>query len=545
MRQRRATVARKAAVKTPAAPPAIMSLDPQNCTVEREGLGLLQDLVRESAQHAGPIIEVGTLLGVTATHMALVKQPGQKIVTVDKYCWNPWGLMPDKHFALARQVLHYLIETGHVEQVWQDKNEFYANYAGPPPAMVFLDAVHNYEETKRDIDWAISVGARIIAGHDYCDRFPGVMQAVDEHGGIARLAGSVWQLRHQAATTAVAGVAAVAAPAEDVIQYNGKQLVRGLVSIVMPAYNATEFISLALVDIAKQSYREWELIIVEDGSRDDSEAIVQRFQREHPEHRVFYYRKPKNTGVSNTRNIAFTHCRGEFIAFLDADDRWAPEHLERKLKFLSKRDTDLVYSRVEMFDSDTDDKLCVWGIRRDEIESFPESMYRRPFLQPSGVVIRHSLALDVGGFNEEMAFGEDYDYYFRALALGKQFVFDKKVTSRYRKNHESAATTDRLTLCYEATAVVSHRYLDALPGKRRGRLRTVAKNFLKAGASHMATKPSKRNGCHPDKAVDLLLQAWLLRKYRPDYLAYYLLARFAKATGRYRVFRHFFKRLAK
>ena len=176
---------------------AALPFDPQLSTVEPAGLALLRRLVREAADYPGPIIEIGTLAGITATHMALAKRPEQKIITVDNYCWNPWNWPADQHHAMARQVLHYLTETGHVELVRADKAQFYASYSGPPPALVFLDAWHTYEETKKDIDWARSVGARLIAGHDYCDQFPGVIQIVNERGGPREIAGWVWVLNSE------------------------------------------------------------------------------------------------------------------------------------------------------------------------------------------------------------------------------------------------------------------------------------------------------------------------------------------------------------
>ena len=172
----------------------VAGFHPQQATVEAEGIPLIQRLVRESRKFSGPIVEVGTLLGITTTNIALAKAADQKIITVDLYCWNPWGFTPDVHEALAAQMLHYLVESGQVERVRMDKNEFFASYQGTAPAMVFLDAVHDYEETMKDIQWARSAGARIIAGHDYCDEFPGVKQAVDESGGPRQLAGTVWVL---------------------------------------------------------------------------------------------------------------------------------------------------------------------------------------------------------------------------------------------------------------------------------------------------------------------------------------------------------------
>jgi Methyltransferase domain len=172
----------------------ITGFHPHQATVEPEAVEFVQHLVRESCEFPGPIVEVGTLLGVTTTNMALAKSAHQKIITVDLYCWNPWGLSPDAHEALTSQVLHYLTATGHVQRVRMDKNEFFRSYAGPAPAMVFLDAVHNYEETKKDIQWARAVGAKIIAGHEYCDEFPGVKCVVDEFGGPRELCASVWVL---------------------------------------------------------------------------------------------------------------------------------------------------------------------------------------------------------------------------------------------------------------------------------------------------------------------------------------------------------------
>jgi hypothetical protein len=172
----------------------IAGFHPQQATIEAECIPFVQRLVRDSRQHDGPIVEIGTLLGITTTNMALAKSQDQKIITVDNYCWNPWGLTPDVHQALTSQILEYLVQTGHVERIRMDKNEFYRLYEGPSPSLVFLDAWHDYEETKKDIEWARSVGTRIISGHDYCDEFPGVKQIVDECGGPRETVGTVWVL---------------------------------------------------------------------------------------------------------------------------------------------------------------------------------------------------------------------------------------------------------------------------------------------------------------------------------------------------------------
>jgi hypothetical protein len=161
-------------------------------SVWQSELPFVQELVEKANALPGPIIEVGTLFGFTTTRMAVWKAPEKRIVTVDNYCGNFWHLTPASHRALTRCILSYLVETGQVEIVDADKNDFYAGYRGDPPALVFLDADHTYEETRRDIRWARQVGARIIAGHDYV--FEGVYRAVNEAGGPARLHETVWAL---------------------------------------------------------------------------------------------------------------------------------------------------------------------------------------------------------------------------------------------------------------------------------------------------------------------------------------------------------------
>jgi predicted O-methyltransferase YrrM len=166
----------------------------QEGTIFPEEQPLLRRLVEASNSLPGPIVEIGTLFGSTTTLLALWKSADKKIITVDNYSWNPWQLSPVVHRNLTAQVLGYLAAKGEVELVCQDKLAFYETYRGEPPAIVFLDADHSYEATKADIQWAKRVGAAIICGHDYASHCPGVGRAVEEEGGTAHHAHSVWAL---------------------------------------------------------------------------------------------------------------------------------------------------------------------------------------------------------------------------------------------------------------------------------------------------------------------------------------------------------------
>lgn len=154
----------------------------------------LGELVRRAPPER-PIVEIGTLFGTSTRVLALFKAPETPLITVDSFRWNPHGLPRRLHAAITRHILRDAIEEHHVTLVQADKGEFYRGYDGPPPGLVFLDANHGYESTKEDILWARSVGAEIVCGHDYREKFPGVIRAVEECGGAEQVVGTVFVMK--------------------------------------------------------------------------------------------------------------------------------------------------------------------------------------------------------------------------------------------------------------------------------------------------------------------------------------------------------------
>lgn len=139
------------------------------------------ELVKSSrAAGAGPIIEFGTLFGATTLLLASVKASGQQVISVDNFCWNPFGLRPEQHKAFTLKFLRYGIAAGDIELAVLDSATFRARYAGAVPQIVFLDADHSYEAVRDEIAWAKQLGVPVIAGHDYGHARFGVTRAVDE-----------------------------------------------------------------------------------------------------------------------------------------------------------------------------------------------------------------------------------------------------------------------------------------------------------------------------------------------------------------------------
>ena len=151
------------------------------------------ELAQASSGTAGPIIEFGTLFGLTTRLIAAETPEGQAVTTIDNFCWNPFGLPPAVHEAFTRRVLRSELSSGRVSLYSGTSEAFRAAYQGAVPAMVFLDADHTYEAVKEEILWAKKLGVPVIAGHDYGNASFGVTLAVDEafpHGVHVR--GMVW-----------------------------------------------------------------------------------------------------------------------------------------------------------------------------------------------------------------------------------------------------------------------------------------------------------------------------------------------------------------
>lgn len=106
-----------------------------------------------------------------------------------------------------------------------------------------------------------------------------------------------------------------------------------LVSIIMPSYNCAKFIEESIRSVLAQTYTNWELLIVDDCSKDNTAEIVKSFN----DPRILYQRNKHNSGAAVTRNIALRLAKGRYIAFLDSDDLWMPTKLEKQIEFIEKK----------------------------------------------------------------------------------------------------------------------------------------------------------------------------------------------------------------
>lgn len=293
----------------------------------------------------------------------------------------------------------------------------------------------------------------------------------------------------------------------------------GLVSIVIPTYNKDKYIGETLESIGRQEYTNWEVIVVEDSSRGETEQIVRNFAAQHPHNRVDYSRNEQNSGAAFSRNVGFKRARGEFIALVDADDRWLPAHLTVSLQELARTGADLVYSTVLMIEDTTEIPIATWGPDALDRVDFPYTLFRRNFITPSATVMRREVISDVGPWGLGFRYCEDADYWFQCVAAGKKFAHVGGCNCLYRKNHEGA-TTQRLCGTLEEFADIAERYAREIPNLKRSYARKcAAQACLNAADFHFRTRPQNDPSANASRAPVLAIRAWHLRRKNVQHLS--------------------------
>lgn len=238
-----------------------------------------------------------------------------------------------------------------------------------------------------------------------------------------------------------------------------------LVTVIIPAYNYAQFISETLASVQAQTYQHWECIVVDDGSTDNTSAVVASFSRKESRVRVI---RQENKGLAAARNTGIANSTGEYVQFLDADDLLESKKLERQIEFLEQHsDVDIVYGDVRYFRTGNPEQLLFSQASENAPWVVPLSakgkdvllsMLRNNFMVVSSPLLRRSVISDVGPFDGVVKGVEDWEYWLRCAIRDKRFHFQDSEDSRtlIRIHPNSMSTDARLML---RSMVLMHRQL--------------------------------------------------------------------------------------
>jgi glycosyltransferase involved in cell wall biosynthesis len=206
------------------------------------------------------------------------------------------------------------------------------------------------------------------------------------------------------------------------------------VSVVIPAYNTARFIAETLESVIAQKFREYEIIVVNDGSPDTE--LFERAIRNRLEDLI--YIRQRNAGAGVARNTAIEHARGEIIAFLDGDDIWMPEFLSSQLVFLERHRYDMVYCDAQLFGMQSAYRKTFMETAPSDGEATFESILDlRCNVITSGTMARKQSIIDAGMFETERVRAHDFHLWLRMAKNGAKIGYQKKQMLKYRVHLES------------------------------------------------------------------------------------------------------------
>jgi glycosyltransferase involved in cell wall biosynthesis len=225
------------------------------------------------------------------------------------------------------------------------------------------------------------------------------------------------------------------------------------VSAIVIFLNEARFIEEAIESVRAQTYRDWELILVDDGSADASTAIAREYAAREPQF-IRYLEHPghANLGMSAARNLGIAEARGEFIGFLDADDLWLPNKLQEQLAaFADRPEVQMVYGRTQLWRSWSDpsagDGFCDLGLPPDSVVMPPGlliSLIENQAQTPTtcNALMRRAALEQVGGFEASFrGMFEDQVLFLKLSATAPVYVASQ-VWARYRQREDSSSARE-------------------------------------------------------------------------------------------------------
>jgi glycosyltransferase involved in cell wall biosynthesis len=211
------------------------------------------------------------------------------------------------------------------------------------------------------------------------------------------------------------------------------------VSVIVPAYNAARYIGEALASVFAQTFPDFEVILVNDGSPDTNELeqVIEPYRKQ------INYIKRQNGGPSAARNTAILHARGDYVAFLDGDDLWLPDYLSVQLNALHENPAlDLIYADALLFgDSALAGRTYMQTCPSRGPVTFESLLVEDCAVPTSCALARRRSLVDVGLFDESLMTSEDFDLWLRLAFHGGHIGYQQRVLARHRLHATSLAAS--------------------------------------------------------------------------------------------------------
>lgn len=236
------------------------------------------------------------------------------------------------------------------------------------------------------------------------------------------------------------------------------------VSVIIPAYKTAEYIGETLQSVFDQTFKDYEVIVVNDGAP-DTEEIERAIE---PYVGRVIYIKQENRGLSGARNTAIRNARGEYIALLDSDDVWEPEYLEVQVTAMERDPTiDVLYPNASLFGDPRNDGRTFMDLCPSEGEVTFESLITQRCTVFVSVIARREMIVRAGMFDESLRSSEDFDMWLRVIQHGGRIAYHRRPVARSRRRAGSLSS-DPVWMCQHILRVLDKagQRFDLTPAER-------------------------------------------------------------------------------
>ncbi|MFA6495425.1 MAG: glycosyltransferase family A protein [Candidatus Paceibacterota bacterium] len=208
------------------------------------------------------------------------------------------------------------------------------------------------------------------------------------------------------------------------------------ISVIIPAYNGSHVLPRSIGSVLAQTYADWELIVVDDGSTDGTKKVVEEFIKK--DSRISYYYEENSGGPAKPKNVAFRHARGDYVAYLDQDDEWDPTKLEKQIAVFDAADEAVGLVGCDVLFARADGKIFGGYATTFTKSLFPILLLRNFVHSNSSVMLPRRVIEKVGDRDERLCYTEDWDMWIRIAAAGYRFHFIPEPLLRYYFSGSSA-----------------------------------------------------------------------------------------------------------
>ncbi len=278
------------------------------------------------------------------------------------------------------------------------------------------------------------------------------------------------------------------------------------VSVIIPTYNRADLISRSIGSVLNQTFKDFEVLVIDDGSTDNTENIINSFNNS----RIKYIKNKKNIGAAAARNIGIKIAKGKYIAFQDSDDEWMPEKLEKQINiFKTSSRENIVYAGFWRIRDNRKTYIPLDRVKQKEGNLYKE-LLKGNFISTQTILAKKECFEKAGMFDENLPRFQDWEL---VLRLSKHYDFkfiDEPLALCYFTPKSISANSDALL---EAFKIIKEKYFKDLDSK------LLAKHYFRVGNSLCSDKKFKQG------------RSYFIKSIRLNFLNFYLVAFFLSFLG--------------